>query len=87
MNMPKIMEEDIIASAVGNCAHRSSFFAKANERISNDLISGGIVQYWFNYLLDFELKALEDDPRKPQVFGMVRKKKLPMYSKYYLFDF
>lgn len=76
-NIPKILKEEIVWHLpTGICVGKKlfdgegSFFAKANEKVSNALVSGGIPQYWFRYLLDFEMKALENDPNEPKVFSI-----------------
>lgn len=68
-NPPKVLNDGNSMHVYSICVwNRKPFFGRSNIKISNALIEGGIIQYLFNYLLDFEVKALEEPPKEPKVF-------------------
>lgn len=70
--VPHILEETISFYPKSICTQQRSYiFAKANKKTFNDLISGGIIQYWYSYLLDYEMKAIFEEPKGPKVFSVV----------------
>lgn len=68
--VPKIIKEELNFAPFAICTDHDNFFADLNAKISNDLISFGIVQYWFNYFLDFEMKPVLQQPKEPKVFDI-----------------
>lgn len=67
-SMPKILREGINYDSVSICTDRNHIFTPSFVKITNSLISGGIIQHWFNYLLNFEFKGLIEPPKEPKVF-------------------
>lgn len=68
---PKVLKEEQTFNMYSVCIFsRKPFFGQSNIKITNALITGGIIKYWFNYLLDFEVKALEEPPKEPKVFAI-----------------
>jgi hypothetical protein len=67
-NLPNILKESINFAPFAICTRKDHFFAHMSNKISNGLISGGIIQYWYSYLLDFEAKPLQSEPMGPKVF-------------------
>lgn len=70
INVPKRLKQEYELFSRAICVDRRSFFAPIHLKITNSLISAGIIQYWFNYLLNFELTPLIEQPRGPQVFSI-----------------
>lgn len=67
--LPQTLKEVINYRPSAICLHRDNFFVNLNEKVSNGLISGGIIQYWYSYLLDFEIVPLDTPLKKPKVFA------------------
>lgn len=69
--MPNILKQDLGFAPNTICVlPEHKFFNNLNKKVANDLISGGIIQYWYSYLLDFEAKAVLAPPKEPKVFNI-----------------
>lgn len=66
----KILDERINFPSSGICVGHGDFYADQSQKVSNALISAGIVQYWYSYLLDFEIKPVEEAQKEPKVFAI-----------------
>jgi hypothetical protein len=66
----KVLKQEINFLPSGVCVHRNSFFVRFSGKISNALITGGIIQYWFYYLIYFEAHPQYIPPPEPKVFAI-----------------
>lgn len=67
--VPSVLDETAFIPWKAVCV-RDGLLVNLHENITNYLISGGIVQYWFNYLLNFESMQLIPPAKQPKVFAV-----------------
>lgn len=67
-NIPHLLDDKINFPAESICVYHDNFLYHFSEKVSNTLIEAGIIQYWFKYFVDFDLKPLLNAPSEPKVF-------------------
>lgn len=69
-NMPKVMKEYVHLPPHEICVYHDNFLAHLNWKITHAMASNGILKYWFDYFLNFDMKPLSDPPSGPKVFDI-----------------
>lgn len=70
MNVPKMMKQTLTLEPIGACTTRNNFAFRIIDETMANLTQAGIPQFFFRYLLDFEMRSLEDPPQEPSVFSV-----------------
>lgn len=68
--VPKVLKQTIDLESYGPCVSQHNFGWQIIKDTFPKLVEAGIPQYLFSYLLNFELRALLDDPPEPYVFSV-----------------
>ena len=68
--VPKLMKQTILLTPFGCCTYPDNFAFKLIDNTMPRLREAGILQYHFNYLVNFELKPLLDPEWEPIVFSV-----------------
>lgn len=68
--VPRILKEHLIAPPEGICVYRNNFASHLNTKVMNALITAGIPQYWYKFVVEFELRSPPEPPRMPKVFSI-----------------
>lgn len=68
----KVIQESRNSESYGICVIRNNFGYKITGKVITDLTQGGIMQYLFDYLINFEVwrRCLDDDVPSPTVFSI-----------------
>lgn len=70
VKVPKMISESILLEPHAACIFPSNFAFKLVENTMIRLVEAGILQYHFNFLVNFELKLLFEAEWKPKVFNL-----------------
>lgn len=68
--MPKLLKAWIKLPSSSVCVATDNFFVNLNIKIGNDLVTSGIMKYWVDYFLYFDMKPLLEPPSEPKVFDI-----------------
>lgn len=63
---PKTIKEVVNPFVLSICVSPNNFFGKIHIEIMDQLISGGIPQYWHHWFFDCILKPIPQPPDEPQ---------------------
>lgn len=69
-NVPKIMRQTIPLEPFGACTTHNNYAFSLIDGTMGNLTQAGIPQFLFRYLMEFELRSLEDPPNEPSVFSV-----------------
>ena len=70
MNVPKLLKEYVMIEPHGACTYPDNFAFKLIEKTMFRLVEAGIPQHHYDFLVNFELKMLDDPPWEPIVFNL-----------------
>lgn len=66
----KTIQQSTQYEPFGVCTARNNFATKVTDKVMTYLFQGGISQYLFDYLLNFEFKKLLDEETGPKVLSV-----------------
>lgn len=69
-NVPSILKQKLSMPLQGNCMYRTNLYFAIGSKVLNSLISFGIPQYLYRYLLDFDLRPVPEQESEPKVFSI-----------------
>lgn len=69
-NVPNLLRETVALEPFAPCTFPKNFIFRLMDDTMTRLITAGIPQYHFNYLMDFDLKPLPEQLSEPSIFSL-----------------